>query len=281
MTDRPGAAGPAGPDRVADTLTALRSDIDSIPLAESGAVRRRGELRTRHQIVGSTLVVAAVVAGAIGIGAGLTGDDKVLAPPADPPSTTATQESSAAETPETPVTDVPDSALMTADDLAAADVPGLIPVTKGPDLVGIETLNPCLLGSGDLVDGGQAAFGTGRTVAASQMVLTQRTAEAATNQIAGYDADIVGCTTREGAPAGMTVTTPDSTTADQRAMIDQLGPDAYVYYLEDGSTTSWVLGTRTANAGGYFAFDSGTFTLDQALQATVAARERMAATYGE
>jgi len=83
MTERPGTAGPAGPDRVADTLTALRSDIDSVPLADSGAVRRRGELRTRHQIVGSTLVVAALVAGAIGIGAGLTGgSDKVTAPPA-------------------------------------------------------------------------------------------------------------------------------------------------------------------------------------------------------
>lgn len=83
MTERPGTAGPAGPDRVADTLTALRSDVDSIPLADSGAVRRRGELRTRNQVVGSTLVVVALVAGAIGIGAGLTGgSDKVLVPPA-------------------------------------------------------------------------------------------------------------------------------------------------------------------------------------------------------
>ena len=93
MTDRPGTAGPAGPDRVADTLTALRSDTDTIPLAESGAVRRRGEARTRNQVVGSTLVVAALVAGAIGIGAGLTGgSDKVNAPPAtDPPSQSAEQ----------------------------------------------------------------------------------------------------------------------------------------------------------------------------------------------
>src|SRR5215203_573562 len=93
MTERPGTAGPAGPDRVADTLTALRSDIDSIPLAESGAVRRRGEVRTRNQVVGSTLVVVALVAGAIGLGAGLTGgDDKTLVPPASPrPSTSTAQ----------------------------------------------------------------------------------------------------------------------------------------------------------------------------------------------
>ena len=41
-------------------------------------MRRRGEQRTRNQVVGSTLAVAALVAGAIGIGAGSTGgSDKV------------------------------------------------------------------------------------------------------------------------------------------------------------------------------------------------------------
>src|SRR5215218_937597 len=108
MTERPGTAGPAGPDRVADTLTALRSDIDSIPLAESGAVRRRGEVRTRNQIVGSTLVVVALVAGAIGLGAGLTGDDKVLVPPATPgPSTSAAQTLDLAAEPLLEPADVP------------------------------------------------------------------------------------------------------------------------------------------------------------------------------
>jgi hypothetical protein len=86
MTERPGATGAAGADRVTDTLTALRSDVDGLPLADSGSVRRRGELRTRHQVVGTTLVVAALVAGAIGVGAGLTGgSDKVIAPPAESP----------------------------------------------------------------------------------------------------------------------------------------------------------------------------------------------------
>jgi hypothetical protein len=92
MTERPGATGAAGADRVTDTLTALRSDVDSLPLAESGSVRRRGELRTRHQVVGSTLVVAALVAGAIGVGAGLTGgSDKVIAPVTEGPSQSAEQ----------------------------------------------------------------------------------------------------------------------------------------------------------------------------------------------
>jgi len=68
MNDRP-------TDRVADTLTALRADSDRIGLADSGSVRRRGEARTRHQVVGTSLAVVALVAGAIGIGAGLTGGD--------------------------------------------------------------------------------------------------------------------------------------------------------------------------------------------------------------
>ena len=282
MTDRPGPAGPAGPDRVADTLTALRADVESIPLADSGAVRRRGEVRTRNQLVGSTLVVVALVAGAIGIGAGLTGgDDKTLVPPASTGTATASQdESSAPEPRATIVTDVPGTVLMTTDDLAAADVTGLARTTSGTQLAGIETLNPCLLGSGDIVGGGQAAYGTGKTVTASQMVITQRTVERATNQITAYDADLAGCQDREGAPAGILVTPPNET-PEQSALVAQLGSDAYVYHLEDGSTTSWVLGTRTANAGGYFAFDSDTFTLDQALAVTVAAHDRMAATYGD
>jgi hypothetical protein len=282
MTERPGTTGPAGPDRVADTLTALRSDVDTIPLADSGAVRRRGEVRTRNQLVGSTLVVVALVAGAIGLGAGLTGgDDKTLVPPANTGTATASQdESSAPDSPATTVTDVPATALMTTDDLAAADVTGLAPVTSGTQLAGIETLNPCLLGSGDIVGGGQAAFGTGKTVRASQMVITQRTVESATNQITAYDADLAGCQDREGAPAGIMVA-PPGTTPDQAQLVARLGTDAFVYHLEGGATKVWVLGTRTANAGGYFAFASDTFTLDQALAVTVAAHDRMAATYGD
>ena len=68
MNDRP-------TDRVADTLTALRADTDRVGLADSGAVRRRGEARTRHQVIGSSLAVAALVAGVVGISAGITGGD--------------------------------------------------------------------------------------------------------------------------------------------------------------------------------------------------------------
>ena len=48
MTDHFGAT-----DRVADTLTALRADTDRLALPDSGSVRRRGEQRTRNQVVGS------------------------------------------------------------------------------------------------------------------------------------------------------------------------------------------------------------------------------------
>jgi hypothetical protein len=47
---------------------------------------------------------------------------------------------------------------------------------------------------------------------------------------------------------------------------------------DDGA--AWVLGTRTANAGGYFAFATDVFSIDQALAASVSARERMVDTYG-
>lgn len=91
MTDRP-------TDRIADTLTALRTDIDRVPLAGSGSVRRRGEVRTRNQVIGSSLAVVALVAGAIGIGAGFTGgDDRSTRIPASPSPTAETQRALAAD----------------------------------------------------------------------------------------------------------------------------------------------------------------------------------------
>jgi hypothetical protein len=269
-------------DRLRDTLSTLRTDVDHLPLADSSAVRARGTQRTRRQAVGTSLAVVALVAGAVGIGSALTGTNKAETQlPANrttTPTNSQQSESSAPESPATRVTDVPDSVFMTTDDLAAAGVTGQARVTKGSQLVGIETLNPCLLGSGDAVATGQSAFGTGPTVAASQMVITQLTADGATNQIRAYGADIAGCATREGAPAGIVVTRPNPT-PEESALVARLGADGYVYSIENGSTTSWVLGTRTANAGGYFAFDSGTFSLTQVLTATVAARDRMATTY--
>lgn len=63
-------------DRLHDTLSTLRTDVDSTPLADSSAVRARGTQRTRRQAVGTTLAVVALVAGAVGIGGALTGTNK-------------------------------------------------------------------------------------------------------------------------------------------------------------------------------------------------------------
>ena len=63
-------------DRLHDTLSTLRTDVDSMPLADSSAVRARGAQRTRRQAVGTSLAVVALVAGAVGIGSALTGTNK-------------------------------------------------------------------------------------------------------------------------------------------------------------------------------------------------------------
>jgi hypothetical protein len=82
------------PDRIEETLTALRVDADRVGLADSGAVRRRGDQRTRNQAIGSGLAVLAVLAGVVGIGGELTGDDRsIQGPPAEQPSVSTTQES--------------------------------------------------------------------------------------------------------------------------------------------------------------------------------------------
>ena len=70
-------------DRLHDTLSTLRTDVDSMPLADSSAVRARGAQRTRRQAVGTSLAVVALVAGAIGISGALTGTNKANDLPAD------------------------------------------------------------------------------------------------------------------------------------------------------------------------------------------------------
>jgi hypothetical protein len=91
MSDR--SRSDAMPDRLHDTLTSLRTDIDGVPLADSAAVRRRGNQRTRRQAVGSSLAVVALVAGAVGIGGALVGENKAEQMPAPQPTITTTDKS--------------------------------------------------------------------------------------------------------------------------------------------------------------------------------------------
>lgn len=79
-------------DRLEAKLRTLSRDLDQLGLADSDAVRRRGDRRTRNQVVGSSLAVVAVVAVVIGTAGGLTGNrEATQAPPANPTVTT-TQE---------------------------------------------------------------------------------------------------------------------------------------------------------------------------------------------
>jgi hypothetical protein len=82
-------------DRLHDTLSTLRSDVDSMPLADSSAVRARGTQRTRRQAVGASLAVVALVAGAVGIGGALTGTNKADNLPAQTTTTAPTVEARA------------------------------------------------------------------------------------------------------------------------------------------------------------------------------------------
>ncbi len=77
-------------DRLHDTLSTLRTDVDSMPLADSSAVRARGTQRTRRQAVGTSLAVVALVAGAVGISGALTGTNNADNLPAPPAPTTTT-----------------------------------------------------------------------------------------------------------------------------------------------------------------------------------------------
>jgi len=87
---------PENNDPVTLTLSALRTDVERTPLADSRSVRRRGDRRARNQAVGGALAVVALVAGAAGILGGIDGDRRATEIPATP-TPTATQESVAPE----------------------------------------------------------------------------------------------------------------------------------------------------------------------------------------
>lgn len=75
------------PDRIEEKLRTLQLDVDRVGLADSGAVRRRGERRTRNQALAAGLAVVAVVAGVVGVAGGLAGDRRAIeGPPAGEPS---------------------------------------------------------------------------------------------------------------------------------------------------------------------------------------------------
>jgi len=264
------------PDRITETLTALRADVDTVGLADSGAVRRRGNQRTRHQLAGSALAVVALLAGVIGVSGGLGSSDRTLdAPPATTGPTVDTTPEPGPTTMDPPVTEVPESVLLTGDDV------GLGRLARGNvNAAGIETLtSSCLLGSDDLVDFGFAAFGPDPDgePTMSHSVITQDTADDATRQLAGFRADLDACEERQIQRPGQDPVVSRLPLQPQRQ--SQLGEDAWLYQVEAADFTSYVVGIRTANASGILAFDADV-DVTRALGLAALARQRMAETFG-
>ena len=123
-------------DRLHDTLATLRSDLDHAPLADSAAVRARGNQRTRRQAAGTTLAVVALVAGAVGVSGALTGDNKAEAPLPSDRTTTAPAPDPTAET--QPAID--SSVLLAADEM---------PPVPNQELTVGETLEPATSADAD------------------------------------------------------------------------------------------------------------------------------------
>ena len=103
-------------DRLHDTLSSLRTDVDSARLADSSAVRARGNQRTRRQAVGTSLAVVALVAGAVGIGGALIGTNKATNLPADDPTVSTSQTPAPEPTTQAPL-ELDDRVLLTAEEL--------------------------------------------------------------------------------------------------------------------------------------------------------------------
>ena len=172
---------------------------------------------------------------------------------------------------------------MTASDLASAGVAGLTPSTTLGN--GIETLNPCLLGSGDLVGSGHVVFTAGgRAVVASEFVITQRFSGASRSQLAGYLADMRGCPVASG-KAPRTLVSIALTPAEA----GPIGDGAWAFSVsqpggafDGGDLSAYVLGVRAGNALAVLAFDADTFgartfgNTRQAIAAAITARDRLA-----
>src|SRR5512134_3288710 len=137
------------PDRIEETLSALRVDIDRVGLPDSGSIRRRGDQRTRHQVIGTTLAALAVVAGAIGVTANLAGDDRSLqGPPAEQPSVSTTQQ---------PLLTLADDPLLRPDDIGTIGVYEGWDLNASPDaadqMLSLCVSKPSDLGGTDTVSG--------------------------------------------------------------------------------------------------------------------------------
>ncbi len=71
------------PERIEELLRSLAPDAERVALEDSASVRRRGDQRSRQQVLGGVLAGVAILVGVAGAG-GLVGDRKAADIPADP-----------------------------------------------------------------------------------------------------------------------------------------------------------------------------------------------------
>jgi len=121
---------PDNHDPVTLTLSALRTDVERTPLADSRSVRRRGDRRTRNQAVGGALAVVALVAGVIGVSGSFSGNDLAEQVPAETPSVSISQ----SPNPTTGTRLVLDSSVLLG--------PGDMPPAPNQDFILGKTLDP-------------------------------------------------------------------------------------------------------------------------------------------
>lgn len=207
------------PDRIEETLSALRVDIDRVGLPDSGSIRRRGDQRTRHQVIGTTLAALAVVAGAIGVTANLAGDDRSLqGPPAEQPSVSTTQQ---------PLLTLADDPLLRPDDIGTIGVYEGWELNASPDaadqMLSLCVSKPSDLGGTDTVSGLYYNVLDGTF---TEHVLRFPDAAAAQDALDTVAKSLTGCT----------VGTPADNVQTRWAPLDVTGADAAVHVSRSSET---------------------------------------------
>jgi hypothetical protein len=217
------------PDRMTETLTALRTDVDRVGLADSASIRHRGQQRTRNQAIGGTLAALCLVAAGVGVAGGLTGNNSAEAPPAKNGTATTTQQAEQTY------------ALATDPSLQESDVVGIGPydLLRSPEWSDGQAQSlECLGNSAEL--GAQQTermlFYSDLDAGMRQHVLRFDNATTATAVVGELEDRLTGCD--EGDPSQETVTDREPTPVDageaafrfSRYVVPQV--DAGTYYAE-------------------------------------------------
>lgn len=251
------------PDRIEETLSALRVDIDRVGLPDSGSIRRRGDRRTRHQVIGTTLAALAVVAGAIGVTANLAGDDRSLqGPPAKdgPTATTSVTEEK--------LLTLADDPLLRPDDIGTIGVYEGWELNASPDaadqMLSLCVSKPSDLGGTDTVSGLYYNVLDGTF---TEHVLRFPDAAAAQDAVDTVARSLTGCTVGTPADDVQTRWAPlDVTAADAAVHVSRSSetPNSEPSYLELGmARTSNVVVLLSWNSMGQPESVSWVWTADR------------------